>query len=615
MFLPVAADNCSNGRIGRKPRCLEEDRVGSLKLKLVVYFSLISLLPFAAALSGLESITDRNETRRVDGILETGVRAGLARFSDELASAQGRAAELARDPAFQRALSRRDRRALRRALADRPNLRLEARGLSAGSVARPAVERAVAVRGRRGPLGRVVAGVPLDDRLAAGLRRSAGQGWRGGQVALVRDGSIVAATDTLSGKIGVPTDPRVISVGGREFRALASEALPGEPDLRLLVLQPQARIDASGDWARTRIFAAMLFALLLIAAVAYLEGRSIVRSLGEVAAAARGIARGRLGDRVEVRGKDEFASLGHAFNDMADQLEARLGELDDERRRSRETTLRFGEALAATHDVDELRRVIVESAVESTGASLGRLVDGGNVLIEFGDEPGPARIELPLAVDHEDFGTLVLFGADFGPEQRESARWLVGHAVIALANARRHRTVEQQALVDGLTGLANRRVCTAALEKELARARRFDEPLALVLADLDDFKRVNDRFGHPTGDEVLKAFAKTLRKNVREIDLAGRWGGEEFALLLPGTDLEGGRELAERIRRAFEAQELRAPDGQVVRVRASFGVAAFPEVESQDRLVAASDEALYEAKRAGKNQVVVAAPLAVRGDA
>jgi diguanylate cyclase (GGDEF)-like protein len=587
----------------------------SLKLKLVVYFSLISLLPFAAALSGLESITDRNETRRVDGILETGVRAGLAGFSDELTSVRRDAAELARDTAFQRALLRRDRRALRRALAERPNLRLEARGLSLGSVARPAVERAVAVQGRRGSLGRVVGGVPLDGRLAAGIRRSAGQGWRGGQVALVRGGSIVAATDRLSGTIAVPTDPRVISVGGRQFRALASEPLPGEPELRLLVLQPQARIDASSDWARTRIFGAMLLALLLIAAVAYFEGRSIVRSLGDVAAAARGIARGRLGDRVDVRGKDEFASLGHTFNDMADQLESRLGELDDERRRSRETTLRFGEALAATHDVDELRRVIVESAVESTGASLGRLVDGGTVLIEFGDEPGPVRIELPLAVDHEDFGTLVLFGADFGPEQRESARWLVGHAVIALANARRHRTVEQQALVDGLTGLANRRVCAAALEKELARARRFEEPLALVLADLDDFKRVNDRFGHPTGDEVLKAFAKTLRENVREIDLAGRWGGEEFVLLLPGTDLEGGRELAERIRRAVDAQELRAPDGQFVRVRASFGVAAFPEVESQDRLVAASDGALYEAKRAGKNQVVVSAPLAVRGDA
>jgi diguanylate cyclase (GGDEF)-like protein len=589
--------------------------MGSLKLKLVVYFSLISLLPLAAALSGLKSITDRNETRRVDGSLETGVRAGLARFSDEVASAQRRAGQLARDPGFQRSLSRRDRRALRRALARQPNLRLEAGGLRFGSIGRPAVERSVAVQGRRGPPGRIVARVPLDDRLAARLRRGAGLAWGGGQVAFVRGGSILAASDRLSGQIDVPTDPRLITVGGRQFRALASEPLPLEPDLRLLALQPQARIDESTDWAQTQIFAAMLFALVLIAAVAYLEGRSIVRSLGDVAAAARGIARGRLGDRVDVRGKDEFASLGHAFNEMAEQLESRLGELEQERRRLRETTLRFGEALAATHDIDELLRVVVRSAVESTGASLGRLVDGGTVLIEFGGERGPARIEFPLAAGREEFGTLVLYGADFGPKQRESARWLVGHAVIALGNARRHRTVEQQALVDGLTGLANRRVCTAALEKELARAKRFEEPVALVLADLDDFKRVNDRFGHPTGDEVLKAFADTLRESVREIDLAGRWGGEEFALLLPGTDLEGGGELAERVRRALEGLELTAPDGKAVRVTASFGVAAFPEAESQDRLVAATDEALYAAKRSGKNQVVVATPLAVRGDA
>jgi len=378
------------------------------------------------------------------------------------------------------------------------------------------------------------------------------------------------------------------------------------------VLTPQDRIDASTDWAQSRIFIAMLFVLALIAVVAYLEGRSIVRSLSHVADAARGIARGRLGDRVHIRGRDEFASLGRTFNEMADQLEARLRELEEERRRVRETVLRFGEALAATHDVDQLLRVIVETAVESTGATLGQLVDGDRVLVEHGETAGAARMEFPLNAGRESFGSLILYGTGFTSEQRESAGWLVGHAVIALSNARRHRTVEQQALVDGLTGLANRRLCTAALEKEIARAERFGEPLALVLADIDDFKRINDRWGHPTGDEVLKAFAATLHDSVREIDLAGRWGGEEFALLLPGTNLEGGHELAERVRRALEAQEVTAPDGEIVRVTASFGVASFPEAGSQDQVVAASDGALYEAKRRGKNRVVTAPWLAVR---
>jgi diguanylate cyclase (GGDEF)-like protein len=590
--------------------------IGSFKLKLVVYFTVIALLPFAAAFSGLEAVTDRNETRRVDGILETAVRAGLVRYADEVSAAERRAAELARDPGFQRALARRDRRALGNALSGKPNLRVEASGgLVLGTISRPAVERAVVVRGRSARLGRVVAGVPLDDALAARVQRRAGLGWRGSQLAFVRAGWIIASSGMLSGPVRAPSDPNRVSVGGREFRALASEPLPDDSDLQLLALAPQARIDASTDWVQSRIFIAMLVVLALIAAVAYLEGRSIVRSVAQVADAARGIARGRFGDRVGVRGRDEFASLGRAFNDMADQLEARLRELEEERRRVRETTLRFGEALAATHDIDQLLRVIVESAVESTGASLGQLVDEGEVLIEFGQTPGPAKLEFPLAAGRETFGSLILFGDDFTSDQRESAGWLVGHAVIALANAQRHRTVEQQALVDGLTGLANRRLCTAALEKELARAERFGEPLSLVLTDIDDFKLINDRWGHPTGDEVLKLFATTLRESVREIDLAGRWGGEEFALILPGTDLEGGRELAERVRRKLVRKKFLAPDGERIRVTASFGVAAFPEVTSQDQLVAASDGALYDAKHTGKNKVAIAAPLALRASA
>ena len=282
------------------------------------------------------------------------------------------------------------------------------------------------------------------------------------------------------------------------------------------------------------------------------------------------------------------------------ELQARVTDLEEERRRVRETTLRFGEALAATHDIDELQRVIVETAVQLTGASRGRLVKSGDVVAQDG---AGARLELPLG----SFGTIELIGDEFTADQRESADWLAGHAVIALGNAQRHRTVEKQALVDGLTGLANRRLCAAALDQELARAERFGEPLAVVLADLDDFKSINDRFGHPTGDEVLRAFAELLQGGVREIDLAGRWGGEEFVLLLPETDLDGGAKLAERIRQSLADQELAGPDGTTFRVTASFGVAAFPDAPSGDQLVAAADAALYEAKRSGKNRVGSAA--------
>jgi diguanylate cyclase (GGDEF)-like protein len=266
--------------------------------------------------------------------------------------------------------------------------------------------------------------------------------------------------------------------------------------------------------------------------------------------------------------------------------------------------MRFGEALAATHDPEELLRVIVEAAVEATGATAGYLEgnDGSDLATGDIDAVGERR-RFPVTAGRETFGTLVLVGERFGKDQSETATWLVGHAAIALANVRKHRTVEKQALVDPLTGLANRRLAEGALETELARAGRFDEPLALLMSDLDDFKQINDRWGHPFGDEVLREFATALAESIREIDLAGRWGGEEFAVMLPGTDLEGGAALAERIRANLRQRAIVAPDGERVEITASFGVAAYPGAKGKDELVGAADSALYEAKRSGKDQV------------
>src|SRR5205814_9896708 len=111
-------------------------------------------------------------------------------------------------------------------------------------------------------------------------------------------------------------------------------------------------------------------------------------------------------------------------------------------------------------------------------------------------------------------------------------------------NARLHALCKRHAHAYSLTGLSNRRQSEDALAHEISRADRFGSPLALVFADLDDFKGVNDAHGHPVGDAVLREFADVLRSTVRDSDLAGRWGGEEFVLLLPGTDAEGGAQLA-----------------------------------------------------------------------
>ena len=582
--------------------------MGSFKIKLATYFTLITLIPFTTAFQGFDSIAHRSETRRVDAVLQSALRSALVAYADELGRTQARAARFAHKRELQRALAARDRAGLARLIASTPNLRIEApRGLTVGPTRVVGATEAVAVvtPGRR--LGSVVAILPLDGPLTRRLQRHAGLE-PAQRLVFVERGRVAAGKAPRGAQLRAkPGHATTVSLAGTRYRVLASDQLREPSSTALVLLAPQRAIDRAASSIEERLTLMMVIALILLVLIAYFEGRAIVRTLGGFVGAANDIARGHLDRRVKVRGRDEFARLGLAFNDMADQLEARLQELEEEKRRLRDVTMRFGEALAATHDVQGLLRVVVETAMESTGALSGVLIDDHGEIVRKGDAPASAqRLEFPLAAGGETFGTLVLAAESFSKEQTETASWLVGHAVIALENARLHRTVQRQALVDSLTGLANRRLCEAALEKEIARAERFEEPLAVIVADLDDFKLVNDRHGHATGDQVLREFANALKGTVREIDLAGRWGGEEFVVALPGTDLAGGALLGERVRKAFAKRVIVAPNGARLTVTASIGVAAFAGQGGVNELLAAADTALYRAKRAGKDRVATA---------
>ena len=174
---------------------------------------------------------------------------------------------------------------------------------------------------------------------------------------------------------------------------------------------------------------------------------------------------------------------------------------------------------------------------------------------------------------------------------------------LALRRIRLYNEVESLATTDGLTRMHTRRHLGERFEEEFGRAKARKAPLALLMIDVDHFKKVNDQFGHLAGDMVLREVARIIALQIREIDIAGRFGGEEFCVILPDTDKTGALVVAERIRVAMNDHKVKAYDASLL-ITVSVGVAAFPEDASQmDELIDKADWALYRAKKSGRNRV------------
>jgi len=171
----------------------------------------------------------------------------------------------------------------------------------------------------------------------------------------------------------------------------------------------------------------------------------------------------------------------------------------------------------------------------------------------------------------------------------------------------KNETLARLSTTDAVTGLRTRRYVSEVLSIEFLRARRYGTCLSVLMADLDHFKLINDQFGHPAGDAVLRGVAALLQNGLRATDVAGRYGGEEILVLLSGNDLVGAEVVAERWRTRVERYRLDLADGREVGVTLSIGVAAYDRnMESPEALVSAADAALYRAKAAGRNCVEVA---------
>jgi diguanylate cyclase (GGDEF)-like protein len=216
---------------------------------------------------------------------------------------------------------------------------------------------------------------------------------------------------------------------------------------------------------------------------------------------------------------------------------------------------------------------------------------------------------VPLTVGGEVIGSVLLsHPVPYGEAEDQRIQESVGQAAPVLANLRNLAVAEIRAATDGLTGLPNKRAVTDAMKRMFAQASQTASPLGLLVLDLDHFKQINDRLGHPVGDQVLASVGAVLRSVLRARDFAGRDGGEEFAILLPDTGVPAALEIAERVRAAVAEISLAGADASVT---ASIGVAGFPDhATSLDRLEWLADAALYLAKRQGRNRVELADPAA-----
>ena len=221
-------------------------------------------------------------------------------------------------------------------------------------------------------------------------------------------------------------------------------------------------------------------------------------------------------------------------------------------------------------------------------------------------------LALPVRVEGRIAGGIWIFseGRPFARDDRERAELVVEQAELALINSERFLQAREKAFVDDVTSLYNARYLLSALDREVNRAARSNSKLSVLFLDLDRFKQVNDRCGHLIGSRVLRELGGLLQESVRAIDTVGRYGGDEFTMLLVDTGLEGATSVADRIRQSVAAHAFGAERGLELRLTVSIGVATFPlHGESRERLLDLADKAMYLAKALGRNQVCSADDL------
>ena len=519
----------------------------------VVLAAGLALIPLLLATLAFGYAFRAGERDHADSRLAAAVETARSRLEATATTATDAARKLGESRPVQLALLRHDRDALRGFGSQHGTYTLSVVEVdqTVAPPTGPAVVRAVSIESGGSAIGRVVATIALDP-VVAGVRLS-----HSVALGVINKGSVDGGR--LNGlrvrtPLGVQSS---LMANGKSYRVLRARFVP--PGFGLVAYVPTSAINSA---AHKRQLVVGLAGLLTVIALALVAALLLRRFSGG------GVGAGR---RSPVR--------------------------------------LVGDVAAAAHDPSALLPVLLETAVVATNAHGGHVDWNGDRIATMGS-PIPGRRELVLPLDDEARDTttsrIVIYAprAGFAADALNVAEALVAQGRIALENAHLQTVVRRQAVTDELTDLANRRRFMEVLHQEVARAARFDQPLALVLFDLDYFKQINDKYGHQVGDEVLRATAAVIRGRVRETDLPARVGGEEFGVILSGTDVNGASALAENLRIDLtQLVDVLGPDSPVT---ASFGVAEIGRGGSAEFLIGSADRALYRAKALGRNRVCAA---------
>jgi diguanylate cyclase (GGDEF)-like protein len=620
----------------------------SFRGRLRLFFAVIVVVPMIAVGVVLFQLLDASDNFKLDSTLAQAQKGAQNLYKEARERAMDAAGPIRSDVPLASAIKAEDRAAVQRRLnaldqqigAQRIELLVDGFGrFETGSPLAIAASAGELQNSSGQPIGRITVSVTSARSYAEEVLRILEV-----QVRVDRGDTVLASTSRAAATVRMPNESgEDVKIASREYRTVSFPVL--EPDGTRLTVRLFTPVPAQGDAAILAVVG-LIFGFLALALVfAVIVSRTLSSEVQRLLHAAQRLGRGDFSVSVPAEGNDEFAALGKEFNSMALQLEARLEDLRRERGRLQEAIRRVGESFARGLDRVGVLDIVVQTAVDGVGASCGRatmrrradapmeevtrsgepeafhralhaaeaaVMDAGEVAeIQIG---GASAMAAPLSATEAGDRVLAIVSVargdrPFAPAERELFAYLTSQAAVSVENVDLHETVQRQAVTDELTGLFNHRRFQEVMSAEVERARRYDAEMGLIMLDIDNFKRVNDTYGHMQGDMVLREVARVLKQSAREIDEPARYGGEEMAVALPQTDLDGAFRFAERVRQRIEALELPLLDGDgILRVTASFGAASLSSASQSDKegLVAAADAALYRAKRSGKNRTVKA---------